>query len=315
MTSFLKQAREWATPTLKTSAFLERGVLTPEEFVAAGNVLVYRCPTWSWESGQKIRSHLPADKQFLVTRNVPCVQRCSDVENSGLVLEEDLELMRNALLTSENGEDDEGWMVSKKVEKPAFEDDFDIIDSEGETVQCEPPKADSYETSENKVEELSVENENEYADMEEAFEEDNIVEDEAMVDTAPTDNDNIVKVRSYDISITYDKYYQTPRIWLFGYDENGNPLAAEKMFEDCMSDYVKRTVTLESHPHSSGIYASIHPCQHGAVMKNITDNLSKSGGSPTVENYLFIFLKFVSSIIPTINYDFTMEVEASTSKA
>ena len=36
MTSFLKQAREWATPTLKTSAFLGRGVLTPEEFVAAG---------------------------------------------------------------------------------------------------------------------------------------------------------------------------------------------------------------------------------------------------------------------------------------
>jgi ubiquitin-like-conjugating enzyme ATG3 len=28
--------------------------------------------------------------------------------------------------------------------------------------------------------------------------------------------------------------------------------------------------------------------------------------------YLFIFLKFISSIIPTINYDFTMDVTAST---
>ena len=35
---------------------------------------------------------------------------------------------------------------------------------------------------------------------------------------------------------------------------------------------------------------------------------------PTVEMYLFIFLKFVSSIIPTINYDFTMDVTASTKK-
>ncbi len=27
--------------------------------------------------------------------------------------------------------------------------------------------------------------------------------------------------RSYDIHITYDNYYRTPRLWLFGYDEVG----------------------------------------------------------------------------------------------
>jgi len=26
-------------------------------------------------------------------------------------------------------------------------------------------------------------------------------------------------VRTYDVMITYDKYYQTPRVWLIGYDE------------------------------------------------------------------------------------------------
>lgn len=31
--------------------------------------------------------------------------------------------------------------------------------------------------------------------------------------------DNILHTRTYDISITYDKYYQTPRVFLFGYDE------------------------------------------------------------------------------------------------
>jgi hypothetical protein len=29
----------------------------------------------------------------------------------------------------------------------------------------------------------------------------------------------LLAARTYDISITYDKYYQTPRAWLMGYDE------------------------------------------------------------------------------------------------
>lgn len=60
-----RRAREWATPTLKDSAFLQRGVLTPEEFVKAGDELVYRCPTWTWESGdpKKAKKYLPKDKQ------------------------------------------------------------------------------------------------------------------------------------------------------------------------------------------------------------------------------------------------------------
>lgn len=31
--------------------------------------------------------------------------------------------------------------------------------------------------------------------------------------------DAILQTRTYDLCITYDKYYQTPRLWLFGYDE------------------------------------------------------------------------------------------------
>ena len=42
-----KELRESAWPQLKTSAFLARGVLTPEEFVAAGDELVFKCPTWA----------------------------------------------------------------------------------------------------------------------------------------------------------------------------------------------------------------------------------------------------------------------------
>ena len=31
--------------------------------------------------------------------------------------------------------------------------------------------------------------------------------------------DNIVRTRTYDLSISWDKYYRTPRVFLFGYDE------------------------------------------------------------------------------------------------
>lgn len=30
---------------------------------------------------------------------------------------------------------------------------------------------------------------------------------------------NLLQVRTYDVLISYDKYYQTPRLWLIGYDE------------------------------------------------------------------------------------------------
>lgn len=31
--------------------------------------------------------------------------------------------------------------------------------------------------------------------------------------------DSVLHTRTYDLHITYDKYYQTPRLWVVGYDE------------------------------------------------------------------------------------------------
>mmetsp|Transcript_4171 Transcript_4171/g.8214 ORF Transcript_4171/g.8214 Transcript_4171/m.8214 type:complete len:98 (+) Transcript_4171:680-973(+) len=95
-----------------------------------------------------------------------------------------------------------------------------------------------------------------------------------------------------------------------GYDEDGKPLSPEQVFEDIMAEQARKTVTIDPHPHLSGIpQASIHPCRHAAVMKKLVDNLSDGESAPRPDLYLFIFLKFMSSVMPTIDYDFTMDVE------
>jgi hypothetical protein len=43
--------------------------------------------------------------------------------------------------------------------------------------------------------------------------------DDPVLTCASWDRSNLIQVRTYDCSITYDKYYQTPRMWLQGYDE------------------------------------------------------------------------------------------------
>ncbi len=92
--------------------------------------------------------------------------------------------------------------------------------------------------------------------------------------------DTVYKNRTYDLSITYDFYYQTPRLWLLGYSESGQVLSEKEIFEDIMADYAKKTVTIESHPHSGQKEASIHPCNHAKVMKKIIDTITMNGGTP-----------------------------------
>lgn len=71
---------KWA-PVTHTSTFRSTGQITPEEFVLAGDYLVYKFPTWSWASAagpSKSVSYLPPNKQYLVTRGVPCHRRLND---------------------------------------------------------------------------------------------------------------------------------------------------------------------------------------------------------------------------------------------
>ena len=147
-------------------------------------------------------------------------------------------------------------------------------------------------TKSNTIEKKESESDDEYLDIED--------EDDCKIE------DNIDQLsRSYDIYITYDKYYRTPRVWLFGYNYDGMPLGYKEMVDDIESDYLNKTVTYDSHPHLSLKLISIHPCKHASVMKNLMIRHNKK---IDLDEYFFVFLKFISSIIPNINYDHTKDI-------
>uniref|UniRef100_A0A0C9RRL6 Autophagy-related protein 3 n=1 Tax=Wollemia nobilis TaxID=56998 RepID=A0A0C9RRL6_9CONI len=301
-----KGAVERITGPRTVSAFKEKGVLTVDEFVQAGDNLVAKCPTWSWESGDpsKRKPYLPPSKQYLITRNVPCLRRASAVE-------EDYVATGGEYMIDD--EEDDGWLATHGAPKDKTNDEENV------------PSMDSLEIQEKRnIRPISsyfgVDDEEDIPDMDEYEESSNAADNDVatlqpvyMVANEP-DDDNILRTRTYDVSITYDKYYQTPRVWLTGYDESRMLLRPELVLDDVSQDHAHKTVTIEDHPHISGKHASIHPCRHGAVMKKIIDVLMSNGVEPEVDKYLFIFLKFLASVIPTIEYDYTIDFDLGNSQ-
>uniref|UniRef100_A0A336M0D2 Ubiquitin-like-conjugating enzyme ATG3 n=1 Tax=Culicoides sonorensis TaxID=179676 RepID=A0A336M0D2_CULSO len=298
---------EYLTPVLLESKFRETGVLTPEEFVAAGDHLVHTCPTWSWCSGDeaKIKSYLPKDKQFLITRNVPCFRRCKQIEYNC-----DEKLV-------EGNEDGMGEWVE------TFNDNAELNDVEEKVFEMtlDSSKIDEMQgtSSAGDTANNEEEEEEEALDMEDYVESGLIdeVDPSAVVKVEPketvtqeTETDSILRTRTYDLHITYDKYYQTPRLWVVGYDENRKKLTVDQMYEDVSQDHAKKTVTMETHPHlPGGPMASVHPCKHADIMKKIISTMEEAGKELGVHFYLIIFLKFVQTVIPTIEYDFTQNFD------
>ena len=196
--------------------------------------------------------------------------------------------------------------ISKKQEK---ESDNTKIESKLEDKTTEDNKDKSHLEGEKNS---TITKEDEKESTKTAKKTENIVDIDEQDENVFEDNKNaleIIKTRTYDISITYDFYYRTPRLWLFGYDEKGVPLTKDQMFEDIMSDYANKTVTLESHPHQGLNSISIHPCRHAEVMKKIIDRTTDNGGKVNVTQAMFIFLKFIASVVPTIEYDYTTDMD------
>lgn len=348
--------RETVAPVLRESKFKEHGKITPEEFVIAGDFLTYKFPLWSWQKGDaKPREHLPADKQYLLLQGAPCPRRATSLVYTDA--EEDGE----QLLSMGGGSSKEDEWVQTHAGRTAptsHPDEIDDIpDDDAVTADMQRMNLKANE---------SMPSEDDIPDMEEEDLED-ALNSNIVASVKPTqpeaNNNNIQKTRKYDAMITYDKLYQTPRLWLLGYDENGTPLKPQQVFEDVSADHANKTVTIEPFPHSTSLtLASVHPCKHASVMRKVIERMNAgmieeqrkshqspgassstaapaSGGSkkwiggalrrvtgggtasaeksPVATNdgeeedgmkvdwYLVVFLKFLSSIVPTIELDST----------
>jgi len=298
------------------------------------------------------RPYLPPDKQFLITRRVPCRARVASLNG---------ETYDETLPSGEDGD----WMtthVRRDGEDAGLTagsegaiDDMSELEEIGSPDGSGKSSLGSYSSGRaaaepddgtSAVAALSLNEaspdasapsapapaaaaavaEEDYDDLADFEEEGLMVVDEAAATTSTTPvasgggggdssccaaANNVVATRTYDLSITYDKYYQTPRVWLFGYSESGQPLTPDAVMEDVMQDYAQKTVTVDPHPHLNTPHASVHPCKHAQTMKRIVDALQGNGGAPpSAAQYLFVFLKFIGSVVPTIEYDFTMATAA-----
>ncbi|MEQ2159294.1 hypothetical protein GOODEAATRI_021423 [Goodea atripinnis] len=80
--------------------------------------------------------------------------------------------------------------------------------------------------------------------------------------------------------------------WVDTYHNSGwrcsdrQPLTVEQMYEDISQDHVKKTVTIENHPHlPPPAMCSVHPCRHAEVMKKIIETVAEGGGELGVHMY------------------------------
>nr|VZI30623.1 unnamed protein product [Spirometra erinaceieuropaei] len=309
---------EYITPVLRQSKFRETGVITPEEFVVAGDFLVHHCPTWQWSGGEpaRARSYLPPNKQYLVTKGVPCYRRVSHLTPKNADCERIVE-ERDA---------DGGWVDTffmSDNDKPAS----DLPEDIPYNIKAGDGTADSGTSQFGANSGECDDDDDEEAEDMEAFIQSGML-DEADAQTVASrirknpassdqpstaDNtDGILQTRTYDLYITYDKYYQTARLWLYGYDEQHKPLSEADMYADFSQDHAKKTVTTESHPHLSGApMPSIHPCKQADVIRKLMETMAEGGAELGVHQYLLIFLKFVQTVIPTIEYDYTRNFKIS----
>ncbi|OIW30577.1 hypothetical protein CONLIGDRAFT_284086 [Coniochaeta ligniaria NRRL 30616] len=344
--STVNTLRDKYTPLSHTSTFRQTGQITPEEFVAAGDYLVFKFPTWSWADADPVNkrvSYLPPGKQFLVTRNVPCHRRINDDFAGDAGHEESLVEGTKGAAT---GDDEDGWLRTGSPSKsePAQSRDVRTVDDSGNIGDKE-----SYDDDDDDI-----------PDMEDEDDDEAIIKD--------TDGDGKADTRrTYTLYIMYSTYYRTPRLYMSGYQADNQPLAPQLMMEDIVGDYKDKTVTLEDFPFFANNIkmASVHPCKHAAVMKTLLDRADaalrlrkekvRAGVLPRkepgmeglveeikymdisgaqaaadklsnddweevqhegddsdvairVDQYLVVFLKFIASVTPGIEHDFTMAV-------
>lgn len=251
----------------KVADFQETGMLTPEEFLKAGDELVQKMPVWAWAEGEEnIQSFFPQHKKYLVYRGAPCYRRAPDFDPH----------------EGPEAEGEDGWVVTHN----------------GQASSRSVPVVSERAINWDEAEDDDDDDEDHAEDVEER------------------------KCRLYDVYMVYDQYYRTPRMFLIGYAEDHSTLLTkEEMMQDVYASNREKTVSIDPHPFLKAACISIHPCRHAETMKRLMTHMrnryeAKHADSEEKETFVFpthmaffLFLKFISSVVPTIDYDLSTSVD------
>ncbi|CEP61159.1 Atg3p LALA0_S02e08042g [Lachancea lanzarotensis] len=306
--SKLMSWREYLTPVTHASTFQTTGQITPEEFVEAGDYLCHMFPTWEWNRATNAvqgRDFLPPDRQFLVTRKVPCAKRAEQLTTVAAVEGDKW----NNDEFKYDGTNNEDWVVEG-----------------GNTNNIDVSRHNKHEDIDEMLQDLELDGdgdgENEVVDD----------DDDIVLPVVPGDT------RYYDLYIAYSTTYRVPKLYLVGFNSEGSPLSPQEMFQDIAPDYRSKTATIETLPFLTAhvTCVSIHPCKHANVMRVLMERVREvksrkrrelSGTNAAkaadddwedlqnevdedglrVDQYLVVFLKFIASVTPGIEHDYTME--------
>ena len=166
--------------------------------------------TRRWKScdERKFDNNFPPEKQFLITERVPCMKRIAEVESAASAIQEvELENGWFEARPPEDGETnqvvdiDDQMQVVDDIDAPAQQQpaadgaDDEVVDMDDDIADMDA--------------DMAAEEQNPTAPVEAAT--DNIFEEEEF---KQEENTAIKRVRMYDLSITYDYYHRTPRLWL-----------------------------------------------------------------------------------------------------
>ena len=285
----------YISPTLKQSKFYTDGILTPEEFILAGDYLVLKCPTWKWCSAKEnmVNKYLPKDKQYLLTR-VRSKLRASDYLKKNNTKEKLIE-----------GD----WVDADLEFKPKTENKKAVALDLDDLEEKDKNKVEVAANLDDQDEDFVIEGEEEKPEPKKETKKDNdfeIVDEDDLKDKK--EDAGVVKTREYEVTITYDLYFFVPRMWLMGYNEKGIPLTDEEMKEDVMPEYRNKTCTIETQPCTGLRNISVHPCRHSLLLQKMIKDFQNSGKKLEIEKSILLFLKFLQSVVPTVQYDLTMDI-------
>lgn len=273
---YYKKVINGVTGPMTQSNFQKTGKLTPSEFVEAGDNLIKQFPFWNWmNSSVDYNDGMPPNKKYLVLSNCYSHERAPD-----LTLTNDCEI------------DQDGWMITKENIKKV--DTSSVVSSKKDS------DLGGWESEED-----------DFGDFDDSI----VFKDE-----------NQKNRRIYNLTVIYDKYYSAPRMYLTGYRDHSQPLSKDEMMEDVLSENREKTVTVDIHPYLNIPTMSIHPCRHAETMQRIIERMESRFHEECEElgddiddidpifvfphtESLFVFLKFIASIIPTIQYDVSNNVD------